>query len=339
MSKHRNRRRIQRQQQQAIDHPETDKGGERINTFDQEGKNKLSSPTPNNVERNRKNSSHREQQTIRKTQHTSENPIERYSRQLVQATAGLILVGAITAIILLLQYCTLTDTEITNQSVERAFVTVSNLRQEQLKDRTGKLLWRYTPAIENSGTTPTASVSIITVTPDNDWTVRSTLLQRAVDALRAKREQIPPDLTNRIFLQYVEAGPIDPSEIFAWREDERPPLSLIKNAVLGPKSTIYPPNASAEITVDDVLAMQGVNRPVDNNRGKFFYGAIRYSDIFKHSHITKYCWRIDGYRSTPSGESPFPTLCTHWNCTDDACTKDKEQYEQELARFRRKHKF
>jgi hypothetical protein len=227
------------------------------------------------------------------------------------------------------------DNRIALHSVQRAFITVSNMREEAIQDSSGRRIWRYVPAIENSGTTPTTRMEVVSITPSNDWMVRLTLKHRAVDKYRNNNVKMS-ELINSIDMTYDMMGAIDPADIFSWTKTEIPELAIIPSVVLGPKGIIYPFNASSEISIEDARAMQGINTPPSNRLGKFFYGAIKYTDIFNEDHLTKYCFRIDNYAIRESGETPFPSLCAHWNCTDAACDDDKKEYDADVAAFYRK---
>jgi hypothetical protein len=243
----------------------------------------------------------------------------------------------------LLQWDSLRRTDDTTRraltDVQRAFISISELREEAIENKAGARIWRYVPAIENSGNTPAVQLRMISITPLNDWMVGSTLRHREFDKLRDQRTLPPADFKERMNEIQISVGPIDPADIFSWRQDEIPPDSMTKDIVFGPKAKIYLPKTGAEITIDDVLIMSGLKpptHPTGATIGRFFYGAIEYHDIFNEKRITKYCFRIDSYTIMPSGDKPNVDFCSHWNCTDGTCDDDKRAYEADLVRFAEK---
>jgi hypothetical protein len=209
------------------------------------------------------------------------------------------------------------------RAIQRAFITVSELRREPIVDQAGTS-WRYTPAIENSGNTPTDTFSMVAVTPFNQFVVRST------EQLIAMRRNESSGVSRNEDEQLIEwniGAPPDPDRIFDWPPDQgAQKRTFLITQVVGPKATIYPFTASAEIGVKNAVdAMSG-------KLGRFFYGSVHYTDIFGDAHITKYCFRIDGIFMRKLGEGePTVSPCQHWNCTDQACNKDKAAYEEARA--------
>jgi hypothetical protein len=134
---------------------------------------------------------------------------------------------------------------------------------------------------------------------------------------------------------YFFVGPADPEELLALPTNYRSRLDITNSVVIGPSATIYPFLGSEEIRAEDALAMQDINKPADFHLGWYFYGAIKYMDVFRNEHITKYCFSIAGWANQPSRPRPFPSFCKHWNCVDDACKADKIAYEMDVqARLR-----
>jgi hypothetical protein len=194
-------------------------------------------------------------------------------------------------------------------SIQRAFIVVDELRQEPVTDREGKMItWRFTPVIQNSGSTPAKSVTFVTLTPKNDW------------------EFIETDLEYRMSSWRLGA-PSDLDENLASAPAGTDLLYIITNTVLGPHGTILPLFGAEEISVQDADQMQ-YNR---HGLGRFFYGNIRYIDMFDVPHITKYCFTTDGWAAIRGEAKPIPRLCRHWNCVDEECKKDKEKYDREAA--------
>jgi hypothetical protein len=191
--------------------------------------------------------------------------------------------------------------------VQRAFITVSELKQDPITDKDGKVSsWRFTPIIKNSGTTPAEAVTLVSVIPHQEFIAR------------------PRNLTPERygFVSFKVGAPRDPDELIAERESVPVYLS---NFAIGPQGGVTASQLSDELTINDV------QNSFANRIGRFFYGSIHYSDVFETQHISKFCFRTDGMTIRGPGDAfPLQSLCKHWNCTDQSCVKDKESYEREL---------
>jgi hypothetical protein len=76
----------------------------------------------------------------------------------------------------------------------------------------------------------------------------------------------------------------------------------LANFTIGPQGGVTPSQLSEELTIQDVQNSFNPN----SKTGRFFYGSIHYSDVFRTAHTSKYCFRIDGiYFSTPLSPSNF----------------------------------
>jgi hypothetical protein len=104
-----------------------------------------------NRRRRRRNSQHQ----------VNERMMARWTRHVGLFTGALVVVGIVTAIIFWRQLNVMQsqlgamkdankDTHSALVDVQRAFITVSSLREEIVHDQAGKSIWRYTPAIENT---------------------------------------------------------------------------------------------------------------------------------------------------------------------------------------------
>jgi len=224
------------------------------------------------------------------------------------------------------------------KSIQRALVTVSELREETLTDQSGKKLWRYTPAIKNSGTTPATELNMVNVKPLDNSIVSGVSVMLMFDKLRERHDsdipfQSPHEINERLNEIYWRIGPPDPEEILDWSPESSASLAITRNFILGPMATIYPFDASQEMHAEDALAAQ--RNAADF--GRYFYGAIRYIDVFSpKQHITKYCFNIARWTSRLSGNTPSYSFCPHWNCVDETCEKDKKSYEADRAALDRK---
>jgi hypothetical protein len=58
-------------------------------------------------------------------------------------------------------------------AVQRAFITVSELKQEPKFDKDGKVIaWRFTPVIKNTGNTDAEMVTFAAASPMQEWIAR-----------------------------------------------------------------------------------------------------------------------------------------------------------------------
>ncbi len=167
----------------------------------------------------------------------------------------------------------------------------------------------FTPIIINSGSTPTHDMEFVLIDP-----LVETLLRNGHPQAE------------------INNSPNDPESFFAIA-DARP-----QTYALGPHVEL--PRTSPPITINGQLFQDIVGARV----GKFYYGAIRYHDMFDPSieHITKYCFAVNNFVASTNGIAPqgpaikatampFYTICPHWNCADDECEQDRRRYDEEMA--------
>jgi hypothetical protein len=228
---------------------------------------------------------------------------------LVLATGGLIYIGHLQWTTLEKTDHTLKDTLTTNKATQRAFINVSELKQEPAVRLDGVKYWNVTPVIKNTGNTPALGVSVVVVGPHGEW--------------RTRPKNIDP--RDYGFLSYKVGAPRDPDEIFDNPPDS-PPDFLKRNISIGPQGTISASGITSEITAQTALDA------MSDKVGRFIYGSIRYFDAFDSFHVSKFCFRIDGFYLRTVGDTmPKQDVCSHWNCTDEYCQKDKEDYRRDLS--------
>ncbi len=203
-------------------------------------------------------------------------------------------------------------------STQRAFVVVTDL--EKTPESSGGLLgWRISPPVINEGVTTTTNFEFIEVNPRNYLQIETNY-------------EWPPSRYKKTCLAKLIASPPDPDELF-YAKPKRLLATVnmqINRTNLGPKGRAKPEEVADErfISADDFRAI------LDKRKSPFFYGEIRYNDIFPKTkqHITKYCFGLFGIRGDGSQTgSPVFSRCSHWNCTDDECNGDKERFEAEIA--------
>jgi hypothetical protein len=219
-------------------------------------------------------------------------------------TSGAVAVYTIlTLVIVIISRCSLNETRESYSAVQRAFVVVSGMKQEVNHDPNGKpISYSFAPVIRNSGNTPTKDLEFIAISPLDEIT------GRGYDA----NAPLPPD-------------PAEQFDNSVFHHDKG-------KYVLGPQDALPPliePFPIDSSTFADIIG---------GRMGRFFYGAIRYRDIFEHSppHITKYCFTINNFKTGPGGflmstreitapsVTPIYAMRNNWNCADTECDEPSD---------------
>lgn len=193
-------------------------------------------------------------------------------------------------------------------AVQRAFINVSELKQESIVGNDGSIKsWHLTPVIKNTGNTPAYNVSIVVISPLYEWIL------------------VPQQFnTQKYFkLSWKVQAPRDPDDLIGQKLGG--PNFSRSNFSLGPQGTLSASSLTQDITTQNSLDA------ATGKIGRFIYGSIRYFDAFKAPHVSKFCFRIDGFQMRPGSFEPLQDLCAHWNCSDESCQKDKENYEADVA--------
>jgi hypothetical protein len=201
-----------------------------------------------------------------------------------------------------LTYCSLQTSRESFTAVQRAFVGISEVKVERAKVF-GFDGWLITPVIKNSGNTQTKGLHSLTI-----------------EACLGGGIIIGGTESNCSAMERRATGPIDPEDSF------RTPFAKIRILPILPQATI--PGGAAFITPERIKNIA--------NRGEpgYLYGVIHYRDVFAGTpdHITKYCFEFDGGVTLTDAEpKPVYGYCPHWNCADDECKADREEYESEFA--------
>jgi len=213
------------------------------------------------------------------------------------------------------------------RSIQRAFITVSELRREPVTDQSGKTVsWRFTPAIANSGHTPTEKLAIVSITPRTESEALAAETFIAMD----NGAGLPRPHQDESFVEWELGSPPNPDSVFQWTSvgaaATMKKLLFIENALIGPNATVYPFLAGGDISAQDAIDAQS------DKIGRFFYGSIHYDDILGgEGHVTKYCFRIDNFVMRYGVQEPVSSYCRHWNCSDKSCEEDKAAYDKEYA--------
>lgn len=205
-------------------------------------------------------------------------------------------------------------------SVQRAFVSVDELRATATTTADGETAILYTPVIRNSGDTPAFIEEYIAISPGNIWLYKHGFASDYQAMVAA----------------WVLKSPSDPARAISTRRthSDLDPAALARSDIfLGPKGVLLPIEGfGAERVTPSQIDRAGPD--ITRDRVLFFAGAIRYRDAFGGMHMTKYCYQIDRVE-LPGADNKSLTVarCSHWNCADGSCRDDAAQYATELADF------
>ena len=194
-------------------------------------------------------------------------------------------------------------------TIQRAFLGASELQVEPVANEAPGTV-DITPLIKNSGPTPAIDVSIAFIGPRDQWVVD---MDSRFGLAHAR--QIRPDQFNGIASKV--GAPSDPDDIFS---NETLGTMTVRHVLI---------NAGSPINYSQLTNRIGPNDGIDAQAGKigrFISGSIRYTDVFNIQHVSKYCFRIDGIAFNNGVTTNQQSFCRHWNCIDDFCKMDKEQY-------------
>jgi hypothetical protein len=184
-------------------------------------------------------------------------------------------------------------------AVQRAFITVSDVEMTPLYDNGEITHWALRVNVENSGNTPTVDLNVV---PTNT--------SYPIERQEVRSPGVPNDPENA--------------------------RGILKNGGISLHALIGP-HVRYPITSFGLPAAKGASDGIDailtRKSRAFTYGAIHYHDIFEgtREHVTKYCYGI-GAEETKDGVMPRPYPCSHWNCADDECLRDKRSYDDEVTK-------
>jgi hypothetical protein len=194
-------------------------------------------------------------------------------------------------------------------ATQRPFITVKELKAELIDGQKAggdgqppspQQYWIFTPIFENSGNTLTKNLRVYPLA----------YFKRQPLGLSIEQQQITQ----------IDRGknldfPHDPEEI------SKSGSVTTRNFVIGPHSNTR--IGGVGITPDDL-------KP--GSPTFFIYGILTYDDTFSKtlSHKTKYCFEVGPIPVLE--KTPDPSICIHWNCTDDECESDKKDYEADVGK-------
>jgi hypothetical protein len=192
--------------------------------------------------------------------------------------------------------------------VQRAFVYIRELKFEPrvgidpTNPSSHPPQWWFTPVIENSGATPTKNMRILLIA------------SCAANPLGVVFGIGPKQ--NVIWEDAPRPGPRDPEDRFAELTNNK--TDAIIFTALGPKAS-FPMGGIG-------IPPEYFKQAIRTGKEMYFYGVIHYEDVFDRTHVTKFCYGI-GPKMNPADElEPVVAMCGHWNCSDDECKHDREQY-------------
>ena len=217
----------------------------------------------------------------------------------IALTAALIFVGWLQFRVYQQQAEILTNQTVVTESLQRAFIGVSELKSEA--NDAG--VQRITPSIRNSGQSPALDVAIAAANPHDAWI------------------SVPRNLQTKRYLyaSWKVGAPYDPDLIFASNRS-----SALAHLTIGPGASTSASFLSDRLAKDDGMKAQS------DQIGRFVFGSIHYTDIFSKVHVSKYCFRIDGATYGATGIENLQNVCSHWNCSDEYCDADKKAYDEEF---------
>jgi hypothetical protein len=228
------------------------------------------------------------------------NPPESWLQKLIDPINLLTLALAVLAF---LQWRILEQTDQTmnrqldaSKAAQRARIGTSGMTMINAGAKDG---WLLTPTLRNVGTTQAVSIRV----------------EYRITNPNPSDDDVKPSIT------YM---PKDPGELL-----EKPRLG---KEILSPGVDRNLPTAA--ISQDEYAKSAG--------RAFYLSGVVTYRDVFdpQSQHITKFCYQIKGgggfafgpFKASAFSSSMAPTYvpCPYWNCADDTCEPDRQDYEQDL---------
>jgi hypothetical protein len=213
----------------------------------------------------------------------------------------------------------LNEAKADSRLTERAFVNIRELNSKQIlraprQNAPDDVLWEFSPVFENSGKTPAVNVQMAIITPLLETTYYGTSNPLLCDIHKSNMSPISQK-------EYEILAPADPDIVFSWDKDKKKPfLSDIR--YIGPNRSIAPEGTH---WVETIAGFQCAT-------WWFYFGSIHYDDFFGEPHISKFCFLVNpaalGSLSRP--QAPAIDPCAHWNCMDESCIKDAEQYKTKI---------
>jgi hypothetical protein len=216
----------------------------------------------------------------------------------------------VTAILVLIQDCILNKTDNTMresfEGVQRAFVNVTDLRHREIINEGDREhpMHIFTPIIKNAGNTSARNVIIYVFGPGTSQYVDT--------------DEIPAQ-----DYRMIEATINAPQDVETYIRNPRAGKAIIKNATIGPQSEINDDNFN--------MLVWPVFYYPNSNYGRFVYGMVNYDDVFTKRHISKFCFRVDLEGQENGKLTQEKHICSHWNCTDSDCNRDKQEYDADYA--------
>lgn len=199
------------------------------------------------------------------------------------------------------QWDTLEKTDQTNREINRAFVKGQLLQITQ-----NGIYWWIQPFIENTGNTQTKNMKVF-----------------VDDAFNLDEVNVPPSPTRRT----PPFAPQDPEDAFL---SKMRPSSTFTRIPLGAK-------ASTPVGGFGFLS-DYIDKMAKNRADGYVYGVIWYDDVFLRSeqHKSKFCFVVQPVKKGDNPTTISYGLCRYWNCTDDECDKQKEDYDSEVRAISRR---
>jgi hypothetical protein len=237
-----------------------------------------------------------EPRTERNDDNAKEDALIRNTKRLGWATVVIAVVGVLSFAAALLQWSALRDanrtTEESFSAVQRPFITFPGLNiSQQAYGGSSPQYWHYQILIENSGNTPTKNMTVISAVSFSVPIVPAT-------------------------------GP-DPTYLTpSGGTDYLRPLST--DSFIGPHG---------KVNIDAVFLFSKTLQEMAQTRSDFFIdGIARYRDQFSNTpeRVTKFCFVVQPAMINGTVEVGNYGTCLHWNCGDEDCERDEQNYESDL---------
>lgn len=198
-----------------------------------------------------------------------------------------------------------------NAITNRAFVTSNEVNIKEERKNGIMMGWTLHPIVVNSGNTPTVNLEYhVTRT---EGTQKWTEMLAPTYPIGGHPTLTDPEQ------EYYNLG-VNPT-------NPRAPENRIHHLVLGAHATatIGRIELNAEQVIPDT---QGIFRA-------YIGAVIHYRDQIDPTveHVTKFCYSIHMDSQISDDPKPVYDLCDYWNCIDDECSKDEDQYRAEVKRI------
>jgi hypothetical protein len=203
--------------------------------------------------------------------------------------------------------------------VQRAFVFIAGFDAVPVRIRGELIGWAIWPKIANEGNTQALSMRYFSSAPIeflNAVNQPSAPMPEDPDIIFEQLRANP--VTSKVSLRFIVSEDFQPTPM----TENISSTSLRSFVGAKAKSHIWP-------VIIRPIDLEGVfNRSLRMQ----ISGTFRYRDVFEDTpeHTTKFCMEITARKSETGEITPIEGgACFHWNCTDNECKRDREEYDAE----------